>query len=543
MSTPFTEKNFSYICITQSNYSFGIAKDYSSEIFLQPTPCYMAFEGKESFSFGRAAYDSPSEIRFGIFDDPKIIQSKLNKCNDHSLQIFIYNTTDHTKIVKGVCPVNDCYNLFIHNVIESFKEIIRDRGYILDKVFVFLGNDIGQEINEQIKDILNIAAQENKFEIKIVDTMEAFGVRLAIADCGFIKSYDRRPYQFLAIDFGITHIRLTMYRGKPSNVEGYYYDIEQVADGVVDFRRDDFEKKYFKVLSELSDFEFVHPDVTKPYGMKEKNELLETANWFYTYNSPILYIKDSHKKSFKFDVDTVVDAHQEFFIPYFRGIAKFIFDHYDPKYSKELKYLFVGETNYIFKKIFDICFTRQFKRIEEFIRLYHPGYTKETRNDFANVKNLMSKRILDGDFIDGIEKISMCHFEIGYRRIYDAGVYYMRLHRDDFKSKEVPSTEIPKEVSRYQFLGDCRIVLEQEYREREKILEKVEKEKRAMQLMACRQKGVTFDSDMFDRCVNEGLEINRFSLGFKIMYLQWRRNFCSDNLLIPYISDAKDRLF
>lgn len=543
MSTPFTEKNFSYICITQSNYSFGIAKDYSSEIFLQPTPCYMAFEGKESFSFGHAAYNSPSEIRFGIFDDPKIIQSKLNKCNDHSLQIFIHKTTDHTKIVKEVLPVNDCYNLFIHNVIESFKETIRDRDYILDKVFVFLGNDIGQEINEQIKDILNIAAQANKFEIKIVDTMEAFGVRLAIADCGFINPCNRRQCQFLAIDFGITHIRLTMYRGKPSNIEGYYYDIEQVADGVVDFRRDDFEKKYFEILSEVSNFEFVHPDTTKPHGMKERNELLETANQFYTYNSSRLYIKDSHCGTFEFDVNTVVNAHREFFIPYFTGITKFIFDHYDPKYSKELKYLFVGEINYIFRKIFDDSYIYSFKRIEDFIREYHPEYTKETRKDFENVKNLMSKRILDGDFIDGIEKISMCHFEIGYRMIYNAGAYYMRLHRSDFKSEKVPSMEIPKEISRYQFLGDCRIVLEQEYREREKILEKVRREKRAMQLMASKQKDVTFDADMFDYCVNVGLEINRFSLGFKIMYLQWRRNFCSDDLFIPYIPNSKDRLF
>lgn len=254
METPFTHTNKTFICISEEAYAFGTCAGSSSELFDAPKPCYMAFQGKDTILFGKAAYDSTARIRFPVFGNPEKMQEILNLVRDHHIQVL--NLQSNGCAIQGTVdngiPIWYCYDMMINFIVESFVEKVPKYGYTLDEVTVFIPSGLNDAVMNHLKKLLLVASHHHGFKIQFANIKEALKHKLSLEVCNSMAFKPSENTQFLTIDIGVAHTRLEFFKGK-------HLDIENIIEIFFDNNRTNsiklLKSEYQRIVNSIEDFD------------------------------------------------------------------------------------------------------------------------------------------------------------------------------------------------------------------------------------------------------------------------------------------------
>lgn len=279
-----------------------------------------------------------------------------------------------------------------------------------------------------------------------------------------------------------------------------FYGVETVEEKIIDFGNYEFEDKFIETLEIIGNSKFGGPIDSNNRNRKRASAMTVSACFASTAST--LYFEDLNDDKIPIDVNQTIDSLREYFVPLFKTIKEFILKNYDSEYSNELRYIFVDGKNQIFKRIFNETFVYEFPQI----------------------------RMIDVNSNDGIE------FS------FKGCAYYLYVKQDQFRPETVSEEDISGYYNRYKFFADLRHWLNTNYQDYLAVTVKISAERKALE-QVYKQFNQKFDIKTFNIVVKDLKTAYRAADQYKKAYLEWRRSWCSDELIVQHIPNEDNRLF
>ena len=279
-----------------------------------------------------------------------------------------------------------------------------------------------------------------------------------------------------------------------------FYNVESVEEKIIDFGNYEFEDKFIETLEIIGNSKFGGPIDSNNRNKKRASAMAVSA--CFASNASTLYFEDLEDDKIPISVGQTIDSLREYFVPLFKSIKEFILKNYDSRHSKELRYVFVDSKNQIFKRIFNETFVYEFPDIKMF----------------------------DVNSNDG--------FEFNYKGC----AYYLYVKQNQFRPETVSEEDIDGYYNRYKFFADMRHWLSTNYQDHLAVTSKINTEKKALEKVY-KQFNQKFDIKAFNNTIKDLKTAYRVADQYKEAYLEWRRGWCSDELVAQYIPQVDKRLF
>lgn len=283
-----------------------------------------------------------------------------------------------------------------------------------------------------------------------------------------------------------------------------FYEIKSVASEIINLGRYDFEEEYLKVLGEISKSKFTD-------GFVANNR----------YNSRVMAINNLR------------------YLGYITNNKKFI--------DLEGK-MHIIDLSDVFKKI--ICyFDELIDKIEKFVdRYFERNYDEFNSLDYIIIGKsnpLFDRRFMDRGFTNlRYPKIWMSHLDLDDIELfnYSAGSYYLYNHQHDFTGCYISKKLFDGFSVYYNYFGSLRRWLDENYHKRVLVGVGIDKEMKALE-KSYNLHRTPFDGAKFCSAVILLKDMYCIAESLEKAYLQWRRQFCSDEQIAKLIPEMESGLF
>ena len=495
--------NNAYIYIDDDHYAFGFITKRGTLITVHEHS-YMAFLEEAMILYGDDAYNTiQNGVRIPVFSSRSRVEKSLETVIGHPIPhlnlSFEGISLKETDKINSTLTVEHCYYLMINFIFESFISNAIKHNITLDRFTIFLSDAMEHDVLNQIKNIMTVAAKGVGLKIQFINQVEAIKDRLAFKGYQYISEYQRKCL-LLTIDIGNDNTRLELFNG-----------IDLIAAGNINYGHCDFENKYLKAIEEVSEsghFKFDGFEGNNHFNVRLR--ALENLQYYGGIDDRATFY-DLDKKCYHMEMGDIHEKFSYYFNNWGNSIKEFIIKSIKSIKDNDIKdkrivYTFIGKTNSMIEK----SVPRSFYDMKRY-----NGIEIESLDERLPDMNLFK---------------------------YDAGAYYLCTNKNNFNESHLDQ-EVFDECSKYyNYFVSLRQWLNKNSLDHIDISTKIEKERLALLELSS---DVDKASKLFEfqSYVNDFKFSHYIAEEFKEAYLQWRRQFCSDEQIAKLIPEMESGLF